>query len=76
MRKLVSILPMIAVTLSSVGCVMVIGSRELPDHKHVVQIDDELYIVDVKTKRVKKLDLKAAIERQMETEGQTQHDDD
>jgi len=39
---------------------MVLGVRtpvtDLPDHKKVVEIDNELYLLDLETNRIRKLD--------------------
>ncbi|MFQ5494157.1 MAG: hypothetical protein ACE5EX_02145 [Phycisphaerae bacterium] len=39
------------------GCVMVLGVESPPKRVHVVSIDGELHIVDLKKKRIRKLDI-------------------
>jgi len=51
---------LVGLALSTTGCIMVLGVRggvtDLPDNKKIVEIDDELYLLDLKTNRIRKLD--------------------
>lgn len=65
MRRLMGLGFFAGLALSTTGCVMVLGVRgpvtDLPDNKKIVEIDDELYLVDLETNRIKKLDKDALV---------------
>ena len=60
MRRLMGLGLLAGLALSTTGCVMVLGVRgpvtDLPDNKKIVEIDDELYLLDLETNRIRKLD--------------------
>jgi hypothetical protein len=66
MRTICVALMAFGLALSIGGCIMVIGVKELPQHKQVVEIDDELFVVDIKTERLRKLNLSTTIESENE----------
>jgi hypothetical protein len=63
-------------TLSNIGCVVVLGSCDFPEHAKLVEIDGELYIADKETKRLHKLGGDWEIQRKTvtHTEGTTDAD--
>jgi hypothetical protein len=60
MRKFAGLGILAGLLLSTTGCIMVLGVRgpvtDLPDNKKIVEIDDELYLLDLETNRIRKLD--------------------
>lgn len=50
------------------GCVIVLGSCDLPKCKHVVEIDGDLYTVDLKTHRLQRIDAEWMTETESVTE--------
>ena len=68
MRKFTGLGFLAGLALSSSGCIMVLGGMgpvaDLPDNKKVVEIDDELYLLDLGTNKVRKLDKSAMIQTQ------------
>ena len=60
MRRFAGLGFLAGLVLSTTGCIMVLGVRtpvtNLPDNKKVVEIDDELYLLDLETNRIRKLD--------------------
>ena len=60
MRRRLMVMLLAIAAGANAGCVLVLGSKGLPAHKHVIEIEDEFYILDVKTRSLKKLDLEAA----------------
>ena len=56
MRRLIMCVLVAGLALSSVGCVISLDIKDVPARKQVVEIDGELYVVDVKTHRVRKID--------------------
>lgn len=60
MRRRLMVMLLAIAAGANAGCVLVLGSKGLPAHKHVIEIEGEVYIVDVKTRTLKKLDLEAA----------------
>ena len=65
MRKLTGLGLLAGLAVSATGCVMVIGSgrsvTDLPDNKKIIEIDDELYLLDLKTNRIRKLDKESIV---------------
>ena len=65
MRKFTGLGVLAGLALSMTGCIMVIGVKtpvtDLPDNKKIVEIDDELYLLDLKKNRVRKLDKKTLV---------------
>ncbi len=76
MRRVSVFLCLVGLALSNVGCVMVIGVKDLPHRKQAVEIDGELYIVDVRTQRARKIDLNSETEIESATETQIEIADD
>ncbi len=66
--------------LLSAGCIMAVAVRApvtaLPDNKKIVEIDDELYLLDLEAGRVQKLDKRALVETQSITFMETPVSDD
>ena len=60
MRRIMGLGLLVGLALSTTGCIMVLGgmgvATDLPDNKKIVEIDDELYLLDLKTNRIRKLD--------------------
>jgi hypothetical protein len=60
MRRFAVLGVLVGLALSTTGCIMVLGVRapvmDLPDNKKIVEIDDELYLLDLETNRIRKLD--------------------
>ena len=60
MRKTLALAFVLSVGLACSGCIMVIGTglhtAKLGKHKRIVEINDELYIVDLQNNTAKKLD--------------------
>ncbi len=65
MRRLMGLGFLAGLALSTTGCIMVLGGygpvMGLPDNKKVVEIDNELYLLDLETNRIQKLDKKALV---------------
>lgn len=65
MRRLMGLGFLAGLVLSASGCFMNLAVREsvmdLPDNKKIVEIDDELYLLDLKTNRVRKLDKESLV---------------
>ena len=56
MRKALLLTLVVGLTLANVGCVMVLDVKDMPYRKQVVEIDGELFIVDMKAHSVLKID--------------------
>ena len=65
MRRLMGLGFLAGLVLSTTGCIMVLGVRgpvtDLPDNKKIVEIDDELYLLDLYANRIQKFDKKALV---------------
>ena len=55
MRRMCLFVLLAGLTLSNIGCIVVLGSCDFPEHAKVIEIDGELYIADKETKRLHKL---------------------
>lgn len=66
MRKLAAMLIAVSSLCYSAGCVVVLGVREFPDDAKIVVIDDEVYIVDTKSGRQRKIESGDATEIRIE----------
>ena len=79
MRKFTGLGFLAGLALSSSGCIMVLGGMgpvtDLPDNKKVVEIDDELYLLDLETNRIRKLDKKALVHSETIITTETPNDD-
>ena len=76
MRRLILLVMLCALAVSNLGCIMILGVRDLPGQRQVVEIDGELYTVDLDRHCLRKveMDLAAEIEEanagDVETEGE------
>jgi len=65
MRRFMGLGILAGLALSTTGCIMVFGVdapvTDVSGSKKIVEIDDELYLLDLKTNRVRKLDKEALI---------------
>jgi len=65
MRRFAGLGFLVGLVLSTTGCVMVLGgmgvATDLPDNKKIVEIDDELYLLDLETNRLRKLDKESLV---------------
>ena len=79
MRKFAGLGFLAGLALSTTGCIMVLGVRgpvtDLPDNKKVVEIDNELYLLDLDTNRIQKLDKKALVHSETIITTETSDDD-
>lgn len=56
MRRLIVSLLLAGAALPGAGCLFSVDVRGVPHHRQVVEVDGELYVVDLKTHRVRKLE--------------------
>ena len=79
MRRLMGLGFLVGLVLSASGCFMNLAVREpvmnLPDNKKVVEIDDELYLLDLDTNRIQKIDKKALVHSETVITTETPNDD-
>ncbi len=65
MRRLAGLALLCGLALCSAGCIMVFGVgrsvTNLSDNKKMVEIDDELYLLDLETNRFEKVDKKSLV---------------
>ncbi len=68
MRAIRSILLSLVITLSTTGCVLVLGVHDFPGDSRVIVIEDEVYVVDEETKTLRRIDAddEAQIDDQIE----------
>ncbi len=76
MRRVTMLALLAGLALSNLGCVIALEFKDRPWHKQVVEIDGELYIVDVKTHRVRKIETDWATETETTTETEIDVADD
>jgi len=57
MRRFVVGLVLAGVILPLTGCVFAVDVREVPRHRQVVEVDGELYLVDLKTQRAQRMEV-------------------
>jgi hypothetical protein len=57
MRRLFVALLVAGVVLPCAGCLFSVNVRDIPYHRQVVEVDGELYVVDLKTHRARKLEV-------------------
>ena len=62
MRRLILFALLAPLAISNAGCIMVLGIKELPNHGRVVEIDGDLYVVDLDSHRIRKIDVDPVIE--------------
>ncbi len=74
MRRLSVFLLMAGLALANVGCIIILDANGSARPKHVVEIDGEFYVVDVKAHSVRKIDLDELTE--IEDTAETEADDD
>ena len=79
MRRLMGLGLLAGLALSTTGCIMVLGGMglvtDLPDNKKIVEIDDELYLLDLKTNRIRKLDKETLVHSETIITTETPDDD-
>ena len=79
MRRLIGLGFLGGLVLSASSCVMNLAVREpvmeLPDNKKIVEIDDKLYLLDLETNRIHKLDKKALVHSETIITTETSDDD-
>lgn len=79
MRRLAMWGLLVGLTLSTTGCIMVLGVdrsvTDLPGQKKIVQIDDELYLLDLKTNHIRKIDKSSLIHSETTVTTETSEDD-
>ncbi len=73
-RLTVALLALAAV--ASAGCIIHLGVKEFPRCKHVVEVDGELYIVDLKPSHARKLEIETAIRNERTTRTEIDSIDD
>ncbi len=62
MQRLVLFALLVLLAISNAGCIMVLGVKERPHHGRVVEIDGDLYVVDLDSHRIRKIDVDPVIE--------------
>ena len=72
MRKAILFVLLGVLSVSSPGCIVVMGVDDLPEHRQIVEIDGELYVVNTHTHRVCKVDTEVEGESQTTTETQVE----
>ena len=79
MRRLMGLGFLAGLALSTTGCIMNVAVREpvtdLPGHKKIVEIDNELYLLDLKTNRIRKLDKQSLVHSETVITTETRDDD-
>ena len=79
MRKFALLGLLVGLSLSTTGCIMVFGVdapvTEISGHKKIVEIDNELYLLDLKTNRIRKIDKKSLVHSETTITTETPHDD-
>ena len=79
MRKFARLGFLAGLVLSASGCIMVLGVRapvtDLPDNKKIVEIDDQLYLLDLETNRIRKLDKETLVHSETVITTETPNDD-
>ena len=79
MRRLMGLGLLAGLALSTTGCIMVLGgmgvATDLPDNKKIVEIDDELYLLDLKTNKIRKLDKETLVHSETIITTETPDDD-
>ena len=64
MRRFTLLGLLVGLSLSTTGCIMVLGGAlvsDVSDHKKIVEIDDDLYLLDLKTNRIRKIDKQSLV---------------
>lgn len=79
MRRLMGLGFLVGLVLPAIGCVMNVAVREpvmeLSDNKKIVEIDDKLYLLDLDTNRISKVDKKAVVHSETVITTKTSDDD-
>ena len=79
MRKFTLLGLLAGLSLSTTGCIMVLGVdtpvTDVSDHKKIVEINDELYLVNLKTNRIRKIDKQSCVHSEMTIKTETSDDD-
>ncbi len=76
MRRVMVLVLLAGLALSNLGCVIALEVKDRPWRKQVIEIDGELFIVDVKTHRVRKIEADWATETETTTETEADVTDD
>ena len=65
MRKFAGLGFLVGLALSTAGCIMVLGGyvplADVSGNKRIVEIDDQLYLLDLETHRIRKLDKETSV---------------
>ena len=79
MRKFTLLGLLVGLSLSTTGCIMVLGVHtpvtDVSDHKKIVEINDELYLVNLKTNRIRKIDKQHCLHSESTIKTETSDDD-
>lgn len=75
MRRLSVFLLMAGLALGNVGCIFIVDVKGSPKPKHVIEIDGEFYVVDIKAHSVRKIDLDEKTESEDARETEAEDDD-
>ncbi len=73
MRRVTVLVLLVFLAMLQTGCVIALEVKARPHHRQVIEIDGQLYVVDVSTNRVRKIDLIQA-ESAEETEAEPDED--
>ncbi len=76
MRRVTVLALLAGLALSNLGCVIALEFKDRPYQKQIIEIDGELYIVDVKTHRVRKIETDWVTETETTTETEIDVTDD
>jgi hypothetical protein len=68
MRRFAIAAMAVALAIGSTGCIVVLGGWDLPGPAKVVEIDGELYVIDLETQRLHKICDEWLIEEEATTE--------
>jgi len=79
MRKFAVLGGLVGLALLATGCIMVLGVdapvTEVSATKKIVEIDDELYLLDLKTNKIRKLDKETMVHSETTVTTETPDDD-
>lgn len=62
MRRVAICLMLSVLALSHIGCILAVDVKGWPHDRQVIEIDGEIYLVDLKTDRVRKISRDSATE--------------
>lgn len=79
MRKFAMLGILIGLSFTAAGCIMVLGVdtpvTDVSCHKKIVEIDNELYLLDLKTNRIHKVDKHGLVHSETTVTTETKDDD-